>query len=75
MTLVAVEFIEGQLSPVQKYDMEMYMRFIINYSLDLYRYAYGRGVLLNLSPMSFGINLLSIIDLCRMEVSIPFFLM
>mmetsp|Transcript_20045 Transcript_20045/g.50562 ORF Transcript_20045/g.50562 Transcript_20045/m.50562 type:complete len:1031 (+) Transcript_20045:198-3290(+) len=55
MTLVAVEFIEGQLSPVQKYDMEMYMRFIINYSLDLYRYAYGRGVLLNLSPMSFGV--------------------
>jgi len=49
--LVAVEFNYGTLSPTDKFEVEKYMRMLINRGLDVFRYTFGRSVFLKLSPM------------------------
>eukprot|EP00392_Amoebophrya_sp_AT5.2_P001353 g1355.t1 len=55
MALVAIEFNQGTLSPADKFEVEKYMRTMINRNLDIFRYAYGRGVLLKVSPVTLAI--------------------
>eukprot|EP00392_Amoebophrya_sp_AT5.2_P001967 g1972.t1 len=55
MALVGIEFNQGNLSPADKFEVEKYMRTMINRSLDIFRFAFGRGVLLNVSPVTLTI--------------------
>ncbi|CAD7966502.1 unnamed protein product [Amoebophrya sp. A120] len=53
----ATAFLQGEqeLSPEEKYDLECFARILCNGALDLYRYGYGRGALLKVSPSAFAI--------------------
>eukprot|EP00392_Amoebophrya_sp_AT5.2_P001352 g1354.t1 len=57
MALVAIEFNQGAtLSPADKFEVEKYFRLMLDRCpLDIFRYAFGRGVLLNVSPVTLTI--------------------
>lgn len=54
MYIAGMELCDGIISPQKKFDFERYLRSLINIVLDLYRFAYGRGVLMDVSPVTFG---------------------